>query len=954
MQTNKFKPHFDSKKISLDNIIEHFVKETKKPLELEIRFHNNKDIWVNLYEKIIAEYKKQSTIIIEESIIIILNIESGSNRKEIYYINGKNKGNKFISKKPIYKLEVPSDVINYKISLSSEEQINEFDARSANEIRLRLRTSVCINHDDIKDWRIDFTFVKTLNDSSQFQNVVKYRDIMFPITYEPKIDNILQHIDKIVGSNLFGLGNDPQITHELELEYIGNKNNISNDSVNKALKFIFNLLSPEVEKSSNYHTKLYEVAKILLSNQDTGKNNISELFKSKFVLKQLANQPINFTYNEYIEKIVPNIDQYYLSDKADGDRCFILIEALEDFNIYIIGSHECINVTKFILNFKSKFNFNKNYFKNITVLDAEFINLKDSMFEKAYIFDVLVLNGEKLTDKIMEQRNTKLDEICKNTGDKIQKKILIRLSSNGSLDSDYRVQIKNIYERKYRLYPVDGLIFTPNFSNSEVIKYIKPENYFDMVVYKWKPPSQMTIDFMVMKAPKKLLGIKPYIPKENHELYLLFCGIKYKIFKSLNMEYISEYKSIFDQYKFSDTYFPIQFSPSIYPYAYIYYHPMDFKLDDKIIGENDLHGHVVEFKYNCHSENFGKDKCLWIIEKLRPDRDINIAKGIGYGNDFITAESTFQSYQNPLTLDMLINTTGGAQNSAPYFATQKSLIYKPLTKFNAFSKSQMIRQLENCEWVIDLASGKGQDLFVYNGFKIKNCLFIERDKDALEELNRRKYELDKKEFYVYNSRPNENLSVYTKNADLTTNYEQLIELISDDIPLPQKGVNGIVINFAIHYIITDKYSLNNFVNLINNLLKKGGIFIFTCFNGNKINDLLRNIEYEKSWDLYDNNQLKYSITKKYNDEFSDTHPFGHKISVIHPFSAGEYYDENLLNINVIIDEFKNRGFILRQNGSFGDWLPKFKQFNNKLYGMLSKNDILYASLYQYVSLWKPV
>jgi|GEM_PF-6301214 len=961
--------------MSKENLLKHFLSSNAE--ELEIRFDTTFEIWKNIYQKIITDYNTTSKI--EESITATLanqivpstkqrqsrdrkdNEEKPPNpvrnRKESFFEKGVKKAEKYIKKEQIYRI-VFNDVLNYRISLASETEVEAFSIANANEIRMKLRSSVFL--EELSDWRLDFTFVKSLRDSSQFQNVVKYKDKLFPKS-ALNTESYLKHIENLISSGVFGTS-DPQISFELELEYIGKAENLENleKSLEQAIKFILGFVGEKQEETDykDYHEKIFQISKLLMSLQDQSGNSISNLFKNKFVLKQLANQPIGFSYEEYCKKIIPKVNEYYLSDKANGDRCFVWIT---ETKMLILTTTFYVDVTKFVI---SK-GFKLDYFKDDTIFDAEVIDLnpEKAKFGKIYIFDLLYLNGQKLTQKKLEERNEQLDTLVSEFGKIIQKKILIRLDKD-----EFAGQIKKIYQGT-RLYPVDGLIFTPNFTDPENIKYNTSENYFDMVVYKWKPPEQMTIDFMVMKVPQSLLGIKPYLPKEGYEMYFLFCGIKAQTFKILNMEYVPKYDEIFKGYKFQDVYFPIQFSPSVNPQAYIYYHPLDFKLEGLPISETELHGHVVEFKYDCHGALLNKDsleknKCFWIIEKLRPDRDINILKNIGYGNDFKTAEDTYISYQNPFTLEMLTNPhcvkegknekdtneNKEKDNVQKYFLTNKETKYKALTKFNSFVKAQVIRQLQRSNWVIDLASGQGGDLFIYNSFQIGNLVVADKDKKALEELNRRKYELDNKEYYIYAPKPKNNCSIYSQNMDLTNNYEENIALL-EDIPYPRKGVDGIVINMALHYIITNEGSLDNFVSLVDSLLKPGGIFIFTCFDGQKIFNLLKQIKYEESWDLMEDNEIKYSIKKLYReDEFTS---LGYKISVIHPFSAGNYYEENLLNLDWVINAFKEKGYIVRQNSSFADWIFKFKQFNPKIHGALTRDDILYAGLYSYCSLWKP-
>lgn len=871
---------------TLQDIIQNFNNSGKtNNLELEIRFKLSFSEWKKIYENVINNKYSGN---IEQSINVITIVDKEVLRREVYFKNGIKQNEKYTNK----KIEKSIFGKDYRIALSSETEIKPFTITSINEIRIKLRSSIIIS----ENWRLDFTIVKSLNDAN---DVKKYKDIMFPIDVKLDPANYINFINKL-NPNLY--------KYELEAEFIGKKVEIND--IESEIELIhgknFNKKIEQIDKK--YHETLYTIAKLLLSDQDKI-NNISDKFKDKFTLAQLANKPIGLDLETYREFILPNINQYYLSDKADGDRCFIFLN--DKFNI----------LTNELYTFDMQYDGIKN-----AIIDAEIMGLNSNSFDKIYIFDILYFNDVKLTQENMETREKYIDKIMlyfeKNK--KIEKKILVKLKN--------QKQIKDVYNRSTRLYPIDGLIFTPNFSSDIKYKYNQPENYFDMIIYKWKPPELMTIDFLVMKCPKNMIGIEPYNLKDGYTLYFLFCGIKKSVQKTLNIKKINNYKQIFESHKFTEKYFPIQFSPSIQPNAYIYYHPNDSKYT-----EQDINEHVVEFIYDFNT------KC-WKILKLRKDKDLDFNKGTLFGNDFITAESVFNEYQNPLTLEMLIDEKiGGSDNQ--YFMNKKPIIYKALTKFNGFVKAQLIRQLENSKSIVDLASGQGSDLFNYNGFNISEGLFIDIDKNALEELNKRKYEFNNDKFYSYNQKPKQNMNVITLNLNLKDNYLQNIEEIDK---VYNKKANGVVINFAIHYLIINEQLLDNFINLVDYLLKPGGIFIFTCFDGEKINNLLKNIEPGNSWNLYENGLLKYSIKKLY----TNYDIFNSIISVIHPFSNGTYYEENLINIKYIIDKFIEKKYVLQQNGSFGDWLTKYKEFNSVKYRELTKNDIIYLSLYNYCSLWK--
>jgi hypothetical protein len=192
------------------------------------------------------------------------------------------------------------------------------------------------------------------------------------------------------------------------------------------------------------------------------------------------------------------------------------------------------------------------------------------------------------------------------------------------------------------------------------------------------------------------------------------------------------------------------------------------------------------------------------------------------------------------------------------------------------------------------------------------------------------------------------MKVYAKVVDLNQNYASVLGEISE-FPLPKKGefyqFDAVVMTFALHYIVKDLDSMNNFADLVDSTLKVGGVLILTLMNGKRVYDL---IGRNRSWESPDK---RYSIKKLYPDNTKWT-DFGLKISLIHPFSAGEYYEENLVGIDGIVNVFTKRGYKVRQDGSFLDYIGNFEKFNNEMFQKMNNFDKIYSGLYQYLVLWR--
>ena len=123
-------------------------------------------------------------------------------------------------------------------------------------------------------------------------------------------------------------------------------------------------------------------------------------------------------------------------------------------------------------------------------------------------------------------------------------------------------------------------------------------------------------------------------------------------------------------------------------------------------------------------------------------------------------------------------------------------------------------------WIVDLACGKGQDLFRIANLGFKNGLFVDVDTSALYELNERKRGLSNKI----------SMRIHTKLIDLSnTSYNDILDNLNM-IRLNQ--ANLVICNFAIHYFTENSDMITNVVKLISELINKNGVVIITCFDGN--------------------------------------------------------------------------------------------------------------------------
>jgi hypothetical protein len=282
----------------------------------------------------------------------------------------------------------------------------------------------------------------------------------------------------------------------------------------------------KVDKS--YQNAIYEVAKFLRP-ADASK------FKHKFGMKQLSNQVIELDKNIYIKNVAANVDNFYITDKVDGKRTIIYIKDAE--HVYAIN-HELREL---------KADLPKH--TNVCIFDCEMYGEHDGHNAPIiyYVFDVMVWNGSPIINKPFSERLKYIQDAVKMMPNILKDKPFIKLDK-----LEYREQIKE-FKAKKKPYDVDGIILTP-----------ADGQYVHMQVYKYKPLSHLSIDFLIKKCPPSLLGIEPYNLIKDKTLYLLFSGISSNSAQTFNMQPVKSYEDMFPHIntKHLPKYFPIQFEPS--------------------------------------------------------------------------------------------------------------------------------------------------------------------------------------------------------------------------------------------------------------------------------------------------------------------------------------------------------------------------------------------------------
>lgn len=522
--------------------------------------------------------------------------------------------------------------------------------------------------------------------------------------------------------------------------------------------------------NSDYQEELFKLAQTIFRDR-----HIIEQFRFKSGFKRLVPNTVELSRPIYSKMVLPDIDNYYITDKIDGKRSLLVISE------YMNGTKVVGTIVKSI---SDKVTIVKQMGKTTspkiisTLLDAEMIS-KDEF----HVFDVVQYRNKRLNLSPFHERFeffTKANQLVSklNIG---KTKEFVKLDK-----ADYKNQIKEFYSKK-REYEIDGLIFTPmgkRFDKED--RRAINTNYNNTISYKWKPLDQLTIDFYLMKIKKGT--------------YVLCSGVDKITFNKLRMKFFDGY--IAPESANSFNYFPIQFEPSSGDFDYVW----------KSSNE-ELDGMVGEFRFYKNGKKLDKPELI----KIREDRIPDVKRGEYYGNALRYSELIWHSIKYPLTLEGLLDPPSG------YFSVMSDDWYFAQRAFNSYVKSYaaqsyLLECIDKDAKMIDFMAGKGQDIARHIDIGFNELYAVDKDVDALYELLDRKY----------------NLKIKTKEATGLIRIKQAD--LSVDQPELATACAG-VLHFGIHYLCNDSKSLENMFKLASKYITHR--LAITCLDGARVFDLLQ-------------------------------------------------------------------------------------------------------------------
>ena len=411
-------------------------------------------------------------------------------------------------------------------------------------------------------------------------------------------------------------------------------------------------------------------------------------------------------------------------------------------------------------------------------------------------------------------------------------------------------------------YLLDGLIYHPLNQ-----AYVTKESKY--VEYKWKPPTKNSVDLYITfeKDPKtgKLLNVYDNSKEDNvrnkpYRIVNLFVG------KTINPKLGEE---------------PVPFREEEGgSQAYLFLQDGEVRdLDGKILSDKT----VVEFYYNDNAEV--DPKFRWIPIRTRYDKTEAVMKyRKNYGNYVTVANKVWRSITNPVLMSDLSDLAkGNNEQKNEYFydrkiefirskigkeliitANKEQAYYtvtgnlaKPFRNFHNWIKSLLI--YTNCNpmyqddrslSVLEIGVGRGGDIMKYYYTKVKYLVGIDPDREGI--TNSFNGAISRYNNFRKGKPAFPPMYFIQGNGGALLNYDDQFRALGGITPedkrvydrfFPQDKskivkFDRISCQFSIHYMFESKETLANFKKNINDYLAPGGYLICTCFDAEKVIDLL--------------------------------------------------------------------------------------------------------------------
>jgi hypothetical protein len=642
---------------------------------------------------------------------------------------------------------------------------------------------------------------------------------------------------------------------------------------------------------------------------------------------------------------------YTVTEKADGERFLMYVS--HDGKCYLINNRLTVKYTGVKLN------------KMVNCLfDGELITTdrtgrKILMFG---IFDTYYHNSQDVRGLKLVGDNSRIsiaNKFSSMCADAFKKCDIVIFTKQFYSDGDIFKLSKTIIDKDESgqfPYKIDGLIYTPkNFAVGAQFENdtTNRTKTWDKV-FKWKPPHDNTIDFLV-KYDRDDVGKYDLIVKDDkyHKSVTLFVG-----YNPATHDRLTAKKYLSGHIRTDATYVPKEFIPDdTYDdnicKAYL---PLEvagsleakpfpppeslYKISPKCINGDVIDDNsIVEFAFN--ETNGSSISQQWLPLRVRKDKTEMLRKfGLSHtANDYNTALNVWRSIQFPVTEDIICGIEKVTKNDIVdddvYFSSTLDRSKYASIRMKNFhneyiKKGELIMRMPRGSSLFDVGCGKAGDLKKWIDVGFSKVLGLDVVRDNIENRKNGAYARTieaRKRFGLNTSKtPFAYLTVdcseritpdYISNLadDDDKEVATLMWGMSSKAKDPQLmryknfalgGFDVVSCQFATHYFFENETKLDNFVFNISQYLKKGGYFIGTCLDGQLIKKKLASIKKGQQVQGTLDTRVVWNIKKLYSN--NRTIKLGEQIEVFME-SIGQPIKEYLVDFNLLQSKLAAKGIL---------------------------------------------
>lgn len=814
------------------------------------------------------------------------------------------------------------------------------------DMKVDLKEEESVSKEDVMDMILQFP---ALDKGFRFKKRFSYTDAKRGV----RIDLTLIKASPYVGTNLLafksmvqsGIFNTTE-QYEAEIEVVDARV-CTYDSFIESIKQLYLIIVNEKhfvgtnEKSDVLHSYL----RLCFGNTSSSTLKAAATKPKDFFV---GPQPITLERKNVIQPelgVVSILNGYTVTEKADGERYLLYVS--NDGKCYFINNRLSIKYTGVKINRLVN-----------SIFDGELITT-DKLGNPTMvfaIFDVYWYQSQDVRSFPLIAKSNK-DKSRLNVAQGFSQQYAESFKKDGTIlttkqfywDGDIFELSKSILD-KDKLgqfsYKIDGLIYTPqNFAVGAQFENDTANSVrtWDKV-FKWKPPHDNTIDFLVV-FDRDEVGKYDIIIKEDtfHKSVSLFVG-----YNPASHERLTAKKYLTGDIHITHTYLPKEFCPDDVvddgiSHAYL---PCLGGIDTNIAkvipkcinGDPIDDSSIVEFAYDVTKGSSLSQH--WVPLRVRRDKTEMYRKfGLSHtANDYMTALNVWRSIRYPVTEDIIAGIERISKNDIiedeVYFSStldrNKYASIKMKNFHNEYiKKGELIMRMPKGSSVFDIGCGKAGDFKKWMDAGFKKVLGLDVVRDNIENRKDGAYArtIEAKKRFGYDPTKTPYIYLTMNCAERIT--PQFIEGMEDEGDkqvakvlwgMPSKsameptllkyknfatsGFDVVSCQFATHYFFETENTLDNFVYNVANNLKQGGYFIGTCLDGQMIKQKLSSLQQGQFLEGELEGRVVWNIKKLYKDNRKIT--LGEQIEVFME-SIGKPIKEFVVDFNLLQTKLAAKG-----------------------------------------------